>query len=75
MNPGLLQLASLAAAHPLAPACDHFYFLRHGQTECNARRIFQAAERAERLVGGLEDAPRVALGLAMAQEVEMVAGR
>lgn len=38
---GLQRLAELAAAMPLAPACDHFYFLRHGQTPCNARRIFQ----------------------------------
>ena len=34
MNDGLDQLVRLAAAaQPLAPACDHFYFLRHGQTE------------------------------------------
>ncbi|MDM0068098.1 histidine phosphatase family protein [Variovorax sp. J31P207] len=64
MNPGLLQLATLAAAHPLAPACDHFYFLRHGQTECNARRIFQAA-----------DEPLSALGLQQAaRAAELLAG-
>ncbi|MBO9515306.1 MAG: histidine phosphatase family protein [Variovorax sp.] len=44
MTSGLQQLAALAASQPLAPACDHFYFLRHGQTACNARRIFQAPD-------------------------------
>ncbi len=41
---GLEQLRQLAAQHPLAPPCDLFYFLRHGQTECNARRVFQAPD-------------------------------
>lgn len=41
---GLDQLIRLAAAQPLAPACDHFYFLRHGQTGRNAQRIFQAPD-------------------------------
>lgn len=64
MNPGLLQLAALAAARPLSPACEHFYFLRHGQTECNARRIFQAA-----------DEPLSALGLQQAaRAAELLAG-
>jgi len=64
MNPGLLQLATLAAARPLEPACDHFYFLRHGQTDCNARRIFQAA-----------DEPLSALGLQQAaRAAELLAG-
>lgn len=39
---GLAQLIELAAAQPLAPACDQFYFLRHGQTPRNALRIFQS---------------------------------
>ena len=38
---GLDQLMRLGAARPLEPGCDRFYFLRHGQTERNARRIFQ----------------------------------
>lgn len=64
MNPGLRQLATLAAARPLSPACKHFYFLRHGQTECNARRIFQAA-----------DEPLSALGLQQAaRAAELLAG-
>jgi len=44
MTQGLQLLAELAARQPLSPACDHFYFLRHGQTACNARRIFQAVD-------------------------------
>lgn len=64
MNDGLAQLIRLAAAAPLAPACDHFYFLRHGQTGCNARRIFQAV-----------DEPLSALGLAQAaRAAERLAG-
>jgi len=64
MNEGLRQLAELAAARPLSPACDHFYFLRHGQTECNARRIFQAI-----------DEPLSALGLQQAaRAAELLAG-
>jgi len=41
---GLDQLVQIASAQPLAPACDHFYFLRHGQTGRNALRIFQAVD-------------------------------
>jgi broad specificity phosphatase PhoE len=41
---GLGQLIRIAEAQPLSPACDHFYFLRHGQTGRNAQRIFQAVD-------------------------------
>ena len=41
---GFDELVRLAAAEPIAPACDHFYFLRHGQTGRNASRIFQAVD-------------------------------
>ena len=41
---GLDQLVDIAATQPLSPACDHFYFLRHGQTGRNALRIFQAVD-------------------------------
>jgi probable phosphoglycerate mutase len=41
---GLDQLIRIAEAQPLSPACDHFYFLRHGQTGRNAQRIFQAVD-------------------------------
>ncbi|RYF73669.1 MAG: histidine phosphatase family protein [Comamonadaceae bacterium] len=39
---GLARLIELAEATPLQPACDAFYFLRHGQTPRNALRIFQS---------------------------------
>ncbi|MDP9898903.1 histidine phosphatase family protein [Variovorax ginsengisoli] len=62
--PGLLQLEALGAALPLAPACDHFYFLRHGQTGRNAQRIFQDV-----------DEPLSALGLQQAaRAAELLAG-
>ena len=61
---GLEKLRLLAAQQPLAPACDFFYFLRHGQTDCNARRVFQAP-----------DEPLNALGLAqVARAAELLAG-
>jgi broad specificity phosphatase PhoE len=41
---GFDELVRLAAAEPIAPDCDHFYFLRHGQTGRNATRIFQAVD-------------------------------
>ncbi|MGJ7541970.1 histidine phosphatase family protein [Variovorax sp. LT1R16] len=41
---GFDELVRLASAQPIAPACDHFYFLRHGQTGRNASRIFQAVD-------------------------------
>jgi broad specificity phosphatase PhoE len=59
MTDGLDQLVRLAAAQPLAPACDHFYFLRHGQTECNARQIFQAVDEPLSALG-LQQAARAA---------------
>ena len=42
LSRGLERLIELAAAAPLQPACDQFYFLRHGQTPRNALRIFQS---------------------------------
>ncbi|SFP49916.1 histidine phosphatase family protein [Variovorax sp. 770b2] len=41
---GLDALVRIAATQSLAPDCDHFYFLRHGQTGRNALRIFQAVD-------------------------------
>ena len=29
---------------PLSPRCGMFYFLRHGQTACNARHVFQSLQ-------------------------------
>lgn len=62
--PGLVQLEALGARSPLSPACDHFYFLRHGQTGRNAQRIFQDV-----------DEPLSALGLQQAaRAAELLAG-
>ncbi len=63
LTPGLEQLVALAAAQPLEPACDHFYFLRHGQTNRNASRIFQSADEPLSVLG-LEQAARAAALLA-----------
>lgn len=63
LSPGLEQLAALAGAQPLTPTCDHFYFLRHGQTNCNASRIFQSADEPLSVLG-LEQAARAAALLA-----------
>lgn len=59
MHAGLQQLIQLAAAEPLSPVCDHFYFLRHGQTDCNARRIFQSVDEPLSVLG-LQQAARAA---------------
>lgn len=53
---GLARLPTILADCVSELSCDHFYFLRHGQTECNARRIFQSV-----------DEPLNATGLAQAQ--------
>jgi len=58
---GLDELVQLAAAEPISPACEHFYFLRHGQTNRNALRIFQAP-----------DEPLSELGLAQAAQAATV---
>jgi broad specificity phosphatase PhoE len=42
MARGLEEFLRLGGELPLSPACDHFYFLRHGQTARNVLRIFQA---------------------------------
>ena len=61
---GIDLLNRLAAEQLLAPACDHFYFLRHGQTGRNALRVFQAP-----------DEPLSALGEQQAVEAaELLAG-
>jgi len=60
---GYEELVRLAAAQPLTPACDHFYFLRHGQTGRNALRIFQAVDEPLSELG-LQQAGRAAALLA-----------
>lgn len=44
MSQGLEEFLRLGRELPLLPACDHFYFLRHGQTARNLQRIFQAPD-------------------------------
>ena len=44
MSQGLAEFLRLGGDLPLLPACDHFYFLRHGQTARNLQRIFQAPD-------------------------------
>ena len=41
---GLDELFAIAANQTLDPACERFYFLRHGQTPRNVLRIFQAPD-------------------------------
>lgn len=56
---GLDELIRIAETQPLAPDCDHFYFLRHGQTGRNALRIFQAVDEPLSELG-LQQAARAA---------------
>lgn len=44
LHRGLDELFRQARATPIDPRCDSFFFIRHGETEGNARRIFQPAE-------------------------------
>ncbi|VWX62813.1 putative phosphoglycerate mutase [Burkholderiales bacterium 8X] len=44
MSNGLDALLRIVGERRLAAACDTFYFLRHGQTERNALRIFQSVD-------------------------------
>jgi broad specificity phosphatase PhoE len=41
---GLDEVRRLAAARPLQPRARRFIFLRHGETEGNAQRIYQPAD-------------------------------
>ena len=83
MPTGLDDLLHYAAAHPLAPACDDFYFLRHGQTAGNLQRIFQSlAEplnetghgQARRAAQLLADVPLATIVCSDAQRVLDTAG-
>jgi glucosyl-3-phosphoglycerate phosphatase len=44
LHRGLDELFRLARGTPLQLECEAFYFIRHGETEGNAKRIFQHAE-------------------------------
>ena len=50
-----------AAPHRLAPRCETFYFLRHGQTARNAARIFQDADEPLDATGQAQAASAAAL--------------
>jgi len=67
---GLDQLVRIAGAQPLDPACDHFYFLRHGQTGRNALRVFQAPDEPLSELG-LQQAARAA-GLLAGEPIRTV---
>jgi probable phosphoglycerate mutase len=56
---GLDEVRQLAAARPLQPRARRFFFLRHGETEGNAKRIYQGAEIPLNPTG-LEQARRAA---------------
>lgn len=42
---GLDELFRLARADALTPRCERFFFVRHGETDGNHARIFQAADQ------------------------------
>ena len=45
LHRGLDELFRIARATPIEPACDTFYFVRHGETDGNYQRIFQRADQ------------------------------
>jgi len=63
MAQGLDEFLALGRELPLLPTCDHFFFLRHGQTARNVQRIFQAPDEPLNETG-LEQARRAAALLA-----------
>jgi probable phosphoglycerate mutase len=66
LHRGLDALFDLARTTPLAPECESFYFIRHGETEGNAKRIFQHAEIPLN-ARGIEQAEAAAAALASAK--------
>lgn len=56
LHRGLDDLFRMAGDARLSPACEAFYFIRHGETDGNAQKIFQRA-----------DQPLNAAGLAQAE--------
>lgn len=45
LHRGLDELFRIARQTPLEPECETFYFLRHGETEGNHKKIFQRADQ------------------------------
>ena len=58
-NHGLDEVRRLAAGRPLRPRARRFIFLRHGETEGNAQRVYQGPETPLNSTG-LEQARRAA---------------
>lgn len=42
---GIDELARIARANPIVATCDAFFFVRHGETDGNHKKIFQYAEQ------------------------------
>lgn len=72
LHRGLDELFRMARATPLSPDCNRFHFIRHGETEGNAKRIFQHAEIPLN-ARGLEQAEAASLALAKAKLEHLVA--
>jgi glucosyl-3-phosphoglycerate phosphatase len=72
LHRGLDALFEMARATPLSPECEVFYFIRHGETEGNAKRIFQHAEIPLN-ARGLEQAQAASAALKGAQLQRVVA--
>lgn len=71
LHRGLDELFRMARETPLQLACDSFHFIRHGETEGNAKRIFQHAEIPLN-ARGLQQAEAASLALAKARLEHLV---
>ena len=69
---GLDALFEMARASPIAPRCDSFHFVRHGETDGNAKKIFQPADIPLN-ARGLEQAEAASRALAGAKIERIVA--
>jgi broad specificity phosphatase PhoE len=72
LHRGLDELFRMAREAPLSPQCESFFFVRHGETEGNAQRIFQHAEIPLN-ARGLEQAAAAAAALSDARLQRVVA--
>lgn len=72
LHRGLDDLFRMARAAPLAPACEQFYFIRHGETDGNAQKIFQRADQPLN-ARGLAQAEAASAALATAKLERIVA--
>jgi probable phosphoglycerate mutase len=72
LHRGLDELFRMARATPLSPACESFHFIRHGETDGNAKRVFQHAEIPLN-ARGLEQAEAASAALAKARLERIVA--